>query len=333
MKRTLLCLLVLLAGAPAHAAPVAVPLQADADVPPATAAAATVVLFQNERFSFTETERYRTVSMPDVDADRIVLTVTGVPSSGEPWDRRLGISVGGVEVLRAITPRTTFTVRRDLTRYAAVMPAGADVVAGIESGSWVGGQWWEYTVTLDLYVDEPTAAAVEAAADAVVGTHRWAHTSCSGDAATRTVTFGATAPSSATLEITISGHGQSGEFWYINDGRRPRIFHVLVDGVEVGTAVALPYVYALAGVEGGNDDVHLLVWWSAFHAMDVAGVHTGVGEIPPYRATVEAQHLASLTGTRTVSIVQENGALPSGNPPRCRSDANWVISAAFVTSD
>jgi hypothetical protein len=331
MKRSLLCACVaMLTSFPAAAGP-GVPVQGEADVPAATAPAATVELFTAERFSFTEGDRYRTVTMPNIEPDRIVLTVTGRPSPGEPWDRILGISLGGVELLRATTPRTTFTLRRDVTRYAAAFPPGATVDAGILSGSWIGGQWWEYDAHIDLYVDEPTAALVEPAADGVTPSHRWARLSCAGDTITRSVTFGADAPSSAELEITISGHGQDGEFWYINGGRRPRIFHVLVDGVEVGQAVAMPWVYALAGFDGNvNDSVHYVVWWTAFQALDILGVHGGVGEVPSYRAAIDAEHLPLLTGTRAVSIVQENGVARSSNG-KCLSDANWVTSASFVS--
>lgn len=325
--------LVLVASFPATAAPTAVPVQAEPDILPVTAPAATVPLFTDERFAFTEGERYRTFTVPDVfGPDRIILTVTGTPSAGEPWDRLLGISIAGVEVLRATTPRTTFTLRRDVTRYARLLPRGGQVEAGILSGSWVGGEWWEYDATLDFYVGEPTASAVESAADSVVRAHRWSHLSCAGDTRTATATFGDTTPTSAQLEITISGHGQDGEFWYINGGRRPRSFHVLVDGVEVAQAIAMPYVYALAGLDGEvNDSVHYAVWWTAFQALDIVGVHGGVGEVPAYRATIDATQLPLLTGARTVSVVQENGVArtPAG---KCFSDANWVVSAAFTTA-
>lgn len=332
-KHLAILALVLAASLPAAAAPPALPVQAEPDILPVTAPAATVPLFTNERFSFTEGERFSTFTVPDVfGPERIILTVTGTPSPGEPWDRLLGISIAGVEVLRATTPRTTFTLRRDVTRYARLLPHGGQVDAGIISGSWVSREWWEYDATLDFYVNEPTAAAVEPAADAVVRAHRWSHLSCAGDTRTATAIFGDDAPTSAQFEITISGHGQDGEFWYINGGRRPRIFHVFIDGVEIAQAVAMPYVYALAGLDGEvNDTVHFAVWWTAFQALDVAGVHGGVGEVPAYRATIDAAQLSLLTGAPIVSIVQENGAArtPAG---KCLSDANWVVSAAFTLS-
>lgn len=337
MTKSILALsLVLAVAAPAAAAPVvppvAIPVQGEADVPTLTAPVASVTLFQDERFSFTEGERYRTFTVPDVARDRIILTLTGRPSPGEPWDRLLGLSIAGVEVLRATTPRTTFTLRRDLTRYASLLPRGAEVDAGILSGSWIGGEWLEYTASLAFYADEPTAAAVDSQKDAIAAAARWSHLSCAGDVRTATATFGATAPSSAELEITISGHGQDGEFWYLNGPKRARIFHVFVDGTEVGQAVAMPYVYALLGFSGGmNDSAHLLMWWSAFQALDAAGIHGGVGEVPSYRATIDAEHLGLLTGSRTVSIVQENGVARTGFGT-CPSDANWVVSTSFATN-
>lgn len=331
MKKVIAFLACLLAALPAGAAP-AIPVEGEPDVPPVTAPVATTALFTAERFSFTEGERYETFTVPSVDPDRIILTVTGRPSPGEPWDRLLGVSIGGVEVLRATTPRTTFTLRRDVTRYADVLEPGTDVQAGIISGSWIGGEWWEYDAQLDFFVDEPTAALVAPEVDDVVPAHRWARLSCAGDTRTVVANFGGDVPTSAELEITISGHGQDGEFWYINGGRRPRIFHVLVDGVEVTQAIAMPYVYALAGLDGEvNDSVHYVVWWTAFQALDIAGVHGGVGEVPAYRATIDAAHLPLLTGARTISVVQENGVARAGNG-KCTSDANWVVSAAFATN-
>lgn len=326
VRRSLIAVVLLSAlfGNAAPAAPFAVPEEGP-DIAPATAPAASVTVFDHERFQNTEGVRTRAFTVPSVTFDRVVLSFHGVPDQ-DPYDRLFGVSLAGVEVLRGTTPRADFTIRRDVTRYARLLPPGATVAAGLMSGAYLGAQ--VYTVTLDFYASEPTAALVDAPAAAVLPVVLWASLHCSADTRSQVVDFGPTPPSGATAEITITGHGQDGEFWYLH-GARPRMFHVQIDGREVATTVGLPYVYALAGVEGGNDLVHPVVWWSAHQALDIAGVHTGVGEVPAYRARLDASDVALLSGSHVVSIVQEGGSArsPSG---KCSSDANWVTSLSVL---
>lgn len=65
--------------------PVAVPVQAESDIAPLSDPVAQVAMFEPPvRFSFTEGERYEAFTVPAVERDRIILTVTGTPSPGEP---------------------------------------------------------------------------------------------------------------------------------------------------------------------------------------------------------------------------------------------------------
>jgi hypothetical protein len=189
------------------------------------------------------------------------------------------------------------------------------------------------TVRLEFYATEQTERLVRAPAAAVVGGPRWHYIGGDGARATSTSTFPAEAPATATIELTLSGHGQGGEFWYL-ENPVPRAFHVLVDGTEVAVARALPYVYALAGTGNGcangecgcgaygttstGQRLHAAAWWTGQQALDVAGVHTGDGEIPPYRVDLDAASLATLTGARTVEVVQEGGS------------GNWLTSLTFL---
>ena len=175
------------------------------------------------------------------------------------------------------------------------------------SGAYQGAQ--KYTVTFEFHLDEPTAPLFTRAKGAL-GAFAFAYIDGDGKEKRAPVTFPKAAPAAAYVDITLSGHSQTGEFWFLPTGGNspePRIFHVLVDGVEVGTVVAMPYVYALAGVGGGNNSVHPVAWWTAQQALDVAGVHTGVGEIPPYRIEIAPDQLPLFTGKRVVRVVQENG--------------------------
>jgi len=113
------------------------------------------------------------------------------------------------------------------------------------------------------------------------------------------------APSKVVVELTVSGHG-SMEF------QAGSVFHVFVDGTEVAQFVQPPYTYAFLGFSGagGQQDpttllVHQAMWWTAQQALDVVGVHGGVGEIPPSRALVPPDLLPLFTGTRNVQVVQQ----------------------------
>lgn len=297
------------------------------DVPPATAPARRVVAFDGERFECAEEVRTRAIRVPRGAWDRIVLVFSSEPD-GDPWDRLFGVAIEGVEVLRGTTPRTLFTIRRDVTEYAALLRPGALARISLRIGSYVGAL--EGSVTLEFHAGEPTAALVAPPVDEPVPAFAWRVLGGDGARERARVRFPRSAPSSATVEITLSGHGPE-EFWY-ESSPVPRAFHVLVGGREVAVARAMPYVYALLGFGNSNantpcvgpgtsstgDRLHPVLWWSAHQALDVAGIHTGNGEIPSYRAEVAAADLALLRASRTVDVVQEGG------------EGNWVTSVSFL---
>lgn len=329
MRRFLIApaILVALVGStiPGHASSTATPLLEGPDVVPVTAPIAVATPFDHEYFTCTEAVRTRTIALPSVPFDRVILEFTATPD-GDPWDRLFGVSLNGVEVLRGTTPRTEFTLRRDITEYAGALSGTAEV--GLMMGTYVGAMLG--TVHVEFYANEPTAALVRAPANAI-GAFTWGRLNGKGARMDRGLVFPAGAPSSGAVEITLSGHGAE-EFWYRVNVRAPRAFHVLADGQEIAVARALPYVYALVGTGNANantacagpgtsaagDIAHPLMWWTAQRGLDAAGVHTGVGEIPPYRADIDASGLALLAGARTISVVQEDGA------------ATWVTSLSFL---
>jgi hypothetical protein len=288
---------VLPVAAPASAQTPAVPPEGP-DVPTVTQPAAAVDAFVDERFSFEETAHTRTIDVPSGTFDRVMLQFSGRPD-GDPWDRLFGVALGGVEVMRGTTPRAPFTVRKDVTEFASLLPSGGTANVSLFLSTFVGAQLG--SVRLEFYTGEPAAPE---RASSVAPAILW-RISDGVHPLQSTVALPDEAPQRAVVELTLSGHGNE-EFWYRTV--RPRIFHVLVDSHEVATAVAMPYVYALLGFAGSTGTlVHPVMWWSAHQALDAAGVHTGVGEIPPYRAEVAAADLQLLRGARTVEVVQEGG--------------------------
>jgi hypothetical protein len=328
MKRIpILVVSLLLAVAPsAHAAPQALPDLQGPKIPAVTAPAAVVTAFDHERFFCTEGARTHSITVPNVDADRVVLVVTILPVR-EPWDRLYGVAIGGVEVLRGTTPRVDMTIRKDITEFASLLPPGGTAAVSLTSGSYVG--YLDESVAIEFYANEPTAALVRAPARAVVPSLTWRGLGGDGATASTQATFPEQAPSSAIVELTLSGHGECGEFWY-TCGTEPPVFHILVDGTEVATATAMPYVYALLGFgssivcdgeQGSNNArLHQVMWWTAQQGADIAGVHTGTGEIPPYRVAIDPADLALLAGARTVTLVQEGGT----------GAQNWPSSVGFI---
>lgn len=277
------------------------------DVPTATPPIAVVTAFDSDTWSFTEGARTTSVNVPEGDWDRVLVMLQVTPA-GDPWDRLVMVSLGGVEVLHATTPRTDMTLKRDVTAYTSLLPPGGTVDVSVYHGTWVGAM--RITVKLEFYDDPATAPLVDAPADLAVGPVRFQHLGGDGSQRAATVTFPDAAPTRATIEIFTSGHGPDGEFFYLSDRPTPPTFRVYVDGVEVAHATALPYVYALLGFSGNslvNNALHQGMWWTAQQGLDVAGVHTGVGEIPPYRAELPAEVLPLLTGAREVKLVQEGG--------------------------
>jgi hypothetical protein len=295
------------AAVPGPAPPLALPPQGP-DLPTGMPMAS-VVAFEDERFSFEERWHTTTIAVPGAWT-RVVLEFTGTPE-GDPWDRLFGVSLGGVEVLRGTTPRATFTVKKEVTEYAPLLPAGGVAEVGVILSTYVAVQ--KATVVFHFYDD--ISHVMVPSAEAVVGAWRWGHLHGNGAVRSAVVDFGPTAPSKAAVEIALTGHGGE-EFWFQSGPAlgRARVFHLRVDGTEVATVVALPYTYAFLGFAGANgqmtsthEAIHAAMWWTAQQGLDVAGVHAGVGEIPPYRAELRAEHLALLQGARTVELVQENG--------------------------
>ena len=323
--------LVLLVSIVAAIAPPAAALPGAPDVEgpdrPAATGATIVPVFDNESFTCTEAVRTKTVPIPAGDWNRVLLEFTSVPD-GDPWDRLFGVAIGGVEVLRGTTPRTSFTLRKDVTEYARLLPPGGTADVSLFMGSYVGAL--RGSVTLELYAGEPTAALSRKPGEAVPA---FAFRSLTGRGSSidAPVAFGGSAPASAVVELTMSGHSHE-EFWYQRSPAARRLFHVFVDDREVATFVPMPYVYALAGFGNDNanttcvgpgtsdegDALHPLMWWTAQRALDAAGVHTGDGEIPPYHALIAPDDLALLAGARTVRIVQEGGF------------DRWVTSLSFL---
>lgn len=315
MRRAPALLLILLLAPLAGASPLLVPQQGDADTSAAGTLVASISPFVDERFAWTEGHRDRVASVPDVAYDRAVL-VWSSWQDGDPWDRRFGVSLGGVEVLRGTTPRAAFEIEKDVTEFASLLEPGEDVVVGVHLGSWVGGGILA-TVRIEFYAD-PLAQAVPF--DAIYPVARWAYLS-GGASAGADVTFGETAPGRVALQFVTSGHGQEGEFWWMETPPAVASFRILVDGEEVAHATAMPYVYALVGFSPSyvtDNVVHPVMWWSGFQVADRAGIHVGVGEVPAYRAEVDASALHLFTGARRVEVVQDTGA------------GSWVTSVAVL---
>ena len=315
-------------AAPAVAGP-ALPRVEGPDVPTAGAPIA-VVAFTDEVWNCSESMRHATIGVPAA-YDRVVLEFS-YDARTDPWDRLFAVTVGGAEALRGTTPRTDFTITKDITELGSLLPPGGTADIGLSVGSYVGEV--SASVRLLFYADEPTAALVAPPADNVVAPFAVAGLDGNGDRLTSTAAFPAGAPSAANVELTLTGHGGE-EFWYVGTNPVPRAFDVIVDGRVVATATALPYVYALLGFGNANantacvgpgssstgDTVHPVMWWTVPRVLDAAGVHLGIGEIPPYRASITADDLALLAGDRTVEVVQRGGG------------GRWVTGLTFLLND
>jgi len=313
------------AGVPAQAAPI--PPSIEGPDIPAVTTATPVVAFADEVFSCTDTLRHATVTIPD-RYNRVVLEFSSQART-DPWDRLFAVTINGVEVLRGTTPRTEFTVKKDITEFSSLLPAGGASDVGLSMGSFVGEL--SASVRLLFYADEPTAMLVRAPVDSVVAPFALASLGGDGQQLSAAVAFPAASPSSATVELTLTGHGDE-EFWYTDSNPALRSFDVLVDGTVVASATALPYTYAFLGFGGPNanipcsgpgnaitgDTLHPVLWWGAQRALDAAGVHLGVGEIPPYRAAIDASLLPLLAGNHTVSVQQHNGG------------GRWITGLTFL---
>lgn len=299
------------------------------EVPAVSDPVAVLTPFVEEVWVWSGATRTHTVQVPDVDFDRAFMVWESDPvdGNGDPWDRLGMVALQGTEVLRTITPRAHYDITEDITEYASLIRPGEPLDVSVSLSSWAEAGLWA-SVTILLYADEPTVAAGDARADTVVSPFRF--TGVNGNARTgpdvlrsATVTFPASAPSAAVLELFTSGHGGDGEFWYlwVDEDQSLPTFEVLVDGVKVGEVQAMPYVYAFLGFCCGNlwnDYVHTAMWWSAHLALDRAGVNTGNGEVPAYRAELPADVLPLLTGEQDV-VVQ-----------RTTHGGTWPTSVSFL---
>ena len=296
------------------------------DVPPVTEPIDVVTAFDGERYECSEGPRAAVVAVPEGPWNRVILTVTTTPD-GDPWDRVFGVAIEGVEVIRGTTPRAPATIHKDVTEFASLLPPGDEATVSLYLASWVGAL--RATVSLAFYADEPTAALVRPPRARAIPVATWGRLHGHETTIEAAPTFGST-PTGATVELTISGHAGE-EFWFTTQ-LNPRTFRISVDGVEVATARAMPYVYALLGFGNENantacvgpgtssfgDTVHPVMWWTAQQGLDRAGIHTGNGEIPPYRVDIAPEHLALLSGERTVTVEQSGGG------------AVWITSLAFL---
>jgi hypothetical protein len=319
------------------------------DIEPVTMPVRVIDVISDARWSCSETPAVRSFTVPVAPSgngwDRIILQVESI-QTGDPWDRLLIASINGAEMLRATTPRTRMTLRKDVTQYADLMPEGATIPASLSIGSYVGSI--EGRLRLEFYDAEVTAALVAAPAARVIApmlARRITHTLVQPASTSASVDFGA-APTRALIDLTTSGHGAE-EFWFQEGGAvsvperkvtRTRVFHIAVDGTEVGTATAMPYIYALLGFGGPNaniacvgpgnaahgDALHPLMWWTVQRELDRAGLHVNSGEIPQYRIEItDPAVLALLSGERTVTVSVEN--MPSGP-----AAGVWITSLSFL---
>jgi hypothetical protein len=284
------------------------------DVPPASAPVATVVAIEDEVWHGTEGFRTHTMTVPAVPWSRVIMTYRQNPI-GDPWDRLFQVTIAGVEVLRGTTPRSDFTIQKDMTRYATLLPPGARVDVAAATGEYDEAPYVGYQhvwVTLDFYAEDASTPLVEP---------RWpfetsVYTSrgmCANTLIDVPVTFPAAPWSKGKLEFFATNHGsEEAQF-------SSRHFDVLVDGQLLTTVYTFPYRYAFIGFYGGDTTEHPVMWWSVHHALDIAGVHTGPGEIPPYRLDLNADQLAKLHGAKTVEV-------RAGNVYNCI----WITSLNFL---
>lgn len=267
---------------------------------------ATVVAFEDETWSFTAGARTTTIDVP-TGWDRVIAEYRQRPD-GDPWDRLFRVWIGDVEVLRGTTPRTDFTITKEWTRYASLLPQGGVAPVSVATDAWDRPAFSQHvTLTLRFY-DDPAVPEAPASSIAAWGSSA----ACGKSKETRVVTFPQTAPTEATLEFFATNHGDEEANFY------GRYFSVRVDGVEVANFSALPYTYAILGFYGGNDVQHPVMWWTAQRALDAAGVHTGPGEVPPYRVTLTGADAALLHGARNVQVYSSVGG------------CIWITSAAFL---
>jgi hypothetical protein len=202
-----LCALLLFVQAgPAGALP-ATPVADGPDVP-AIGTPTVVDVFADERFECVEAAPTRTIAVPAGTWDRII-AVYSVKHDTDPWDRLFGVAIEGVEVLRGTTPRTSFTVRRDVTQYSSLLPPGGTADVSILVGTYVGSL--RASLRLEFYANEPTGL-VQRRGGTWFGPMTWRRLNGNNLSIEAPVAFPAEAADAAQVEITLTGHGTE-EFW------------------------------------------------------------------------------------------------------------------------
>lgn len=325
--------------APENSLNLGAPLPPDPD--PLTSGTATreAIALDHVSWSFTEGLRSGVMTVPSLPQpnglggvkrpkkprlwDRVELVFEN-QQPGDPFDRVFGVAVDGVELLRGTTPRVDFQLLKDVTEVRSLFVPGTQVTVTALNGTYIGSQittvrFRFYDSTADLTLTTPAKTVLPVVTfGSLVGNACRVGT---------TMHFPAKAPGTASIDVFASGHG-SEEFWYApgvnsNTEPDPRVFHVLVDGVEVGKVVGMPYVYALAGFDTTSplSATHEPTWWTAQYVLDRAGLHSGTGEIAGYRIDVPPALLGLLKGERYVEIVQENGGYGTGR---------WITSARVL---
>ena len=290
---------------PPYAGALEAPPESGPDVPGANLVA-TVPAVVDETWSCSSGPRSHAIAVP-TGWHRVIAEYRQRPD-GDPWDRLFIVQVNGVEVLRGTTPRTDFTLTKEWTRYASLLPQGGSAVVTVDTSAWDACTYSQHVFLTLRFYDDP--AQPDPAASSVAN---WGSTAVCGKAKeTRAVQFPATAPARATLEFFASNHGAEEAQFY------GRSFSVRVDGHEVANFTTLPYTYAILGIYGENQRAHPLMWWTAQRGLDVVGVHTGPGEIPPYRVTLTEAETALLTGARNVEVYSSTGG------------CIWFTSASFL---
>lgn len=310
-----------------HAAPPALP-QEGPDGPTVLPPDVVLRVFEDEYWVDEEGPRSRTVTIPvptQAFWGRILLVYrqwpNEDPATQDPHPRRCSVAINGLEVLRCTTPGTDFTLTREITYYKRHffygLPATFTVTTGSfsEPGRYQGGQHVRLEVRF-WDAGEPTGEAFSGAAGRAFPAWHLAPTCADGRALRTAVDFGtATAWGGGTIEVYLAAHGADEAWWAA--GRQP-VFHLALDGTEVAQVLPAPYTYASDPAYGGAYTEAPLRWWTAQRALDLAGIHTGVGELPPYRVAVLPQHLGLYRGVREVTLVGEGGG------------CDWPASAAFL---
>lgn len=305
------------------------------EVPPlGIAPVASIHAFDAVLWAWSGRTETHEVALPEVSWNRVMLTLHSWPNhpDGDPWDRLLMVSIGGIqdgngqwaerpsEVLRVTTPRTEFDVTEDITEYASILHGKEHLNVSVSLASYDRRGLFA-DVTIDFY-NEPVAAG-DHAFDRVLSPHRWTGVN-GGAGATRStlMDFGPDQPALAVVELFTSGHAAAGEFWWQVNAASPPRFGIFVDDVRIGTVYAMPYIYALLGFYGSTGElVHEPMWWTAQKALDRAGIHGGTGEIPAYRAVLPEEMLPLLTGERDVRVTRENHG------------GNWPTTVSFLMDD